>query len=265
MRLTRGVRASQRRRTGSASAAVLLAGAVVGALLTGCAEPGPSASAPRSMSGEPEWVPFGPFERASAFAGTPGLPGPAEISVPGVGVVRLDAAELLPDERIESQIYSYTFDEKDPMVAGLVQFRETDPDGTERYVTHALGISATREPRVATRTQVFSGAPHTSELAGTSELGVIAVFLEGELRSGEGVIQQLAGIDVARGTWVWAKEGGYPVYGEGTAQFYAAAERHGCVESVEEFEVGSGRTIATDSPRESGSGPGECLRLSATE
>lgn len=232
---------------------MLGAGLLLGLALAGCAETG---SGSRGSAGAEDWEAFGPFERPDSSVDAPGLPGPARLLVPDVGEVRLDAAELLDGQRVDSQVFTYTFDEQTPMIAAIVQYTEEGPGGSAQHVTQVLGVSAEREPRVTTRTNVYAGAPHSAELAGTSDLGVVAVFLEGELREEEGVMQQLAGVDAARGTWVWAKEDGYPVYGEGTAVFYAADSRDACAARVEEYAVGSGavrETRAIDGQ--------ECLRL----
>lgn len=255
MRVTPTVPNSARKARSRLTAALALCVGVFA--LSACSAPQPELGRGAAGNG---WVAFGPFERPEATAASPVLVGPSEIRVPDGGVVRLDASELLPDERIEAESYTFTYDERDPMIAGIVQYRGVGDDGAEQSITQVLGITPTVDPEVVTRTRAYAGAPHASELAGTSELGVVAVFLEGELRPGEGVMQQLAGIDVARGTWVWAKEDLFPVYGEGRAEAYTAEEREGCATSVEAYDVATGNAIPKEDEWDGGPAGSGCLR-----
>lgn len=166
----------------------------------------------------------------------PTLPGPTEIQVPGVGTVRLDAAQLLPDEQVSQEAYTYSFDEDEPIIVALVHSR------------------APAEGR---------------QLAGTgsTELGVVAVSVEGPLEPGDvTVIRRTVGVDAARGTHVWRLEGGYPEFGVGEALLFQSPARDACAERVETYHVGSGRILSvadySGSLAEAGS---ECRRTSGPE
>ncbi|ROR95680.1 hypothetical protein EDD28_0242 [Salana multivorans] len=238
-RCTSGRRARPARRDGRVVAA--LVAVLASAALASCAGPG---STPSGRSGE--WVAFGPFEKPAELRDEPGLPGPATVRIPGAGTARLDAATLLPGETVVSEVYAVTLNEQVPMLAGIVQvIGPDDAEGDATLVTVALGIGAEPSPRVLTRTTLFAGPAHTSELAAVSDLGVVAVLVEGELQPGEPATTRTIGVDVARGTQVWWKDGGYVAYGEQEATRYVAAARDACVESVEEFAVASGRTLTT--------------------
>lgn len=178
---------------------------IVGMLMPSCA----------AESDEEAWSSFGPFDKPVALADHDELPGPSYIRVPEVGEVRLDAAELLPAEQIIHEAYTFTYDEQRPMIGGVVAVKApAEGDEPERFVTSVIGVEVLDgEARLSTRTDVFSGAPHESWLAATSDLGVVAVMLEGELLPDQGPMTRIIGVDVARGTEVWFKEHGRPEFG----------------------------------------------------
>lgn len=207
--------------------------------------------------GEPgagtDWVPFGAFEKPDEFAGEVGITGPAKILVPDVGEVPLNAEELLPDERVEAEFYAATYDEDVPIVAGVVQTREVAHyrrHSETRFVTRVLRISTEQEPRVLSDLTVHKGGPYDIVLDGVSDLGVVAVFLEGQLVEGEPGGRTLIGVDAARSTSVWRKEGGVPVVTGGKSYFLPADERGACDDAIEEYDVASGVTERELTPEE---------------
>lgn len=212
----------------------------------GGATPGAAASEEGSVNA---WVEFGAFEKPAEFAGDPALPGPATIAVPDAGTLVLDASAFLPGEDIMQQVYTTSYDESVPMIIGVVQ-SWTPGAGREvaGYATTVLGIEvASGTAELRTMTRVYLGEPHTMELAGRSDLGVVAVAVEGVLdQESPDTIRRTLGIDAARGTHVWSMDGGYPGYGEGTARLFHAAARDGCAERVDRYHVGSGRILEVD-------------------
>ena len=197
------------------------------------------------------WTPFGPFLKPAMFADTPELPGPADIVVPGHGVIRLDASELLPGEKIEREVYSFTYDEGVPVVAGIVQVHiDAEGENTEQLMTSVIGVDVTTAtaagPMLISRTNVFKGPEHTMAVGATSDLGVVAVLLSGRLLPEGGEMQRLIGVDVVRGTEVWFKEGGSPIFGR--AEAFWQPEPQGsppgdCPGTVQGFAVASGRIL----------------------
>lgn len=251
------MRVARARRTG----ALLLGAAVFAAGLGGCAasDPAPTPSA----SPGADWVPFGVFSKPAEFVEEPALPGPADIEVPEVGIVHLDAADFLPDEEISAQVFTTTTNESVPMIVGVV--RSWTPGGGRELPGHAttvLGIDVTSgEAVLRSKVRAYLGKPHTSELAGRSDLGVVAVAVEGAIDEGDPrVIRRTVGIDAARGTHVWSLDGGYPGYGEDTARLLHASSRDACAERVERYHVGSGRIVAVDEVPEGEAGGAVCQR-----
>lgn len=230
-------------------------------LIVGCSATGRGSLAPGESAGT--WVEFGPFEKPEMFAEEQALPGPVDISVPGEGVVHLDATELLPGHQVGKEFYAATYNEDEPIVIGVVSsWTPAEGRHPEGYATTVLGIAVTGtggEPQLRTRTRVFLGEKHTAALAGTSDLGVAAVALEGPLLVDDPtVIRRTIGVDAARGTEVWWKEGGYPEYGQDTAKFFTVDSASGCVTAAEEYTVASGITVGTEPPAPQ---PGEgCLK-----
>lgn len=213
------------------------------------------------------WVPFGPFLKPAMFADGPELPGPVDIVVPGHGVVRLDASELLPDERMVREVYTFTYDEGRPVIAGIVHLRmRDDHDDSMEFATVVIGVDVgarTRldldagseadqrrtvaEPILMSRTNVFKGAEHTMSVGATSDLGVVAVLLEGELLPEKGSMRRLIGVDVVRQTEVWFKEGGSPVFGRTDALWEVdeteSSGAYHCPHRFEGFAVASGKVL----------------------
>ncbi|MGJ0204825.1 hypothetical protein NHL51_11820 [Leucobacter sp. gxy201] len=226
--------------------AALIVGAVVG-----CVPAGDSAGA---ASGAPEWAEFGPFERPAGDTAEPYLTGPGTIRLPDGTAAELDASELLgggialparDDYEIVAESYSYTQDADgdSPVIVGIVQTsHEMVYRGYSEFehVTFVLGISAEAQPREVSRTRVLRGGPHAAAFAGRSDLGVVAVHLDGELVPGGTPESRVIGVDAVRGTEVWVKEPGYPVYGDGTATFLRAPAPDRCVSDALEYDVASG-------------------------
>lgn len=230
---------------------------MLGVALAGCAGAQTSSSPSSSPSPSPSpsagdagpWVEFGAFQKPAAFADQPALPGPANITVPDAGVLLLDASAFLPGEEIMQQVYTTSYNENEPIVIGVVQsWAPTAGREVEGYATTVLGIDVMGgSAELISKTRVYMGEPHTMELAGTSELGVVSVAVEGVLDDeNPEPIRRTLGVDAARGTHVWSMDGGYPVYGEGTAQLFHATARDACAERVERYHVGSGRILEAD-------------------
>ncbi|GAB2559506.1 hypothetical protein [Leucobacter ruminantium] len=229
-----------RRRLRAAGVAALWA-----MLLAGC-----TASAGQDRQGT--WSEFGPFERFEAKAAESGQPGPIQMRLPGGVIVDLDAEELLgtgpglparDDYTVLSQQYSHTLDGEEPVIVGLVQTRrEMHYRGYSdyEYVTFVLGVSADPSPRELTRTRILRGGKHSASFAGRSDLGVVAVLLDGELNTDSTPDSRVVGVDAVRGTEVWVKEHGYPVYGDGTARFYLAPSPKSCATEVQRYTVATG-------------------------
>lgn len=196
-----------------------------------------------------EWTTFGPFLKPAIFEGQTGAPGPVDVVVPDVGVVWLDATELLPDERVLDELYSFTFNESTPVIAGIIRI-ET-PEGAEtgvepsapgnadeeRSTSAILGISVEGTARVVTRTDVYTGAGYEISLGGTSTAGVIAVHISGT--NGDS-LSRLIGVDVVRGTHVWTKDDGEPVYGVDSALWLEHGDQVGEFDGASGFSVASG-------------------------
>lgn len=229
---------------GAVACAALLVGAVAG-----CAS-----GTGGSGSGSAEWADFGPFERPAGEAAEPYLAGPGSIRLPDGTAAELDASELLgggialparDDYEIVAESYSYTQDADgdSPVIVGIVQTsHEMVYRGYSEFehVTFVLGISAEAQPREVSRTRVLRGGPHAAAFAGRSDLGVVAVHLDGELVPGGTPESRVIGVDAVRGTEVWVKEPGYPVYGDGTATFLRAPSPDLCVSEALEYDVASG-------------------------
>jgi len=235
-----------------ASVAVVLVALLALCLLSGCTGDGSAGKAPPGASSD--WVAFGPFEKPAKFADDPGVTGASEIFVPEVGVVALDAEELLPDMKIESERYAYAYDGEKPIIVGVIQVEQTlyyRRDTEKLKHTYVLGISAEAEPKVISQFRAVRGSgAHSVRLTGLTNLGVVVIFAEGELKAGDPRSTRLAGIDAVRGTEVWRKPGGYPGPGAGTsadpATFYIAPAPDACAEKVEQYEVASGVTIRAE-------------------
>lgn len=232
------------------------AGAIVAALaaLPGCSGPfiEPGAGT--------DWVPFGPFEKPEEFADDLGMTGPGRILVPDVGEVSLSAEELLPDERVEAEFYAATYDEDVPIVAGVVLTREVAHyrrHSETRFVTRVLRISTEDGPSVLSDLTVHKGGSYDISLDGVSDLGVIAVFLEGELVEGEPGGRALIGVDAARSTSVWQKDGGDPVSSDGRSYFLITEEPGACAKTIEEYDVASGAPTRELTPEEFAEETGE--------
>lgn len=253
----KAIRGTRRR----ARAAIAAGVAILAGTLVGCAEEprdsrvmdAGSANVDGPFAPE-QWTPFGPFLKPNAFSGATGAPGPVDVVVPGRGDVWLDATELLPGEEIESELYSFTYDGDTPVIAGIVQVRvPPEDDHPARLRTSVLGISMTATGEggtkavLLTRTNVFTGVEHTASLGATSELGVVAVLIDGELLPESEQMRRLIGVDVVRGTEVWFKEHGEPLYGEGSAIWFAGDVENpgeiGCDGVLEGFSVASGKTL----------------------
>lgn len=238
--------AQTRRRVGVCATVLALLSA---AILTGCA---PTDAGTVGQAPVVKWVSFGPFEKPAQDANVPDLSGPADLRTPDGDVVHLDANELLgsgrrlpvrDDYRVTAESYSYTKDGDTPMIVGLVQtVRTVHYRGytEDEYVSFVLGISTDSTPRELTRTLVFRGGEHTAAIAGRSDLGVVAIHLEGELNSDAPQDSRVVGIDAVRGTQVWTKEHGYPVFGERIATFYVSPSPDLCASEVTRYDVASG-------------------------
>ena len=254
MHLIRTGTSTRTRRPLAATATGIAALAVAGSvLLSGCAPGG------QGGPGSAEtWVSFGPFEKPARYADDAALPGPVEIRTPSGDALRLDAAELLGSGRpladrdnyeVTSEEYSFTLDGDEPVIVGIVQTTHTmhyRGYTEDEHVTFVLGISADGEPRELSRTRIFRGAEHTATLSGRSDLGVVAVLLDGELNTNVEQDSRVIGVDAVRGTEVWAKEHGYPGYGEGEATFYAADSPEACATEVQRYAVASGIAESTE-------------------
>lgn len=183
------------------------------------------------------------------------------------------------DVQIEEERYSYVFDGDRTLVAGIVRFRvpaEEDSANTprpEQLVTATLGVDVSGgKARLLNRNHVFTGDasagdPHLSSISGTSRSGVVNVYLEWsegpDTRGGSDPESRalgtpvprsrVVGVDVVRGTEVWFKEGGLPVFGEdrglwvtgGGARTGAADDTAGAASGcrVEGIDIASGRVL----------------------
>lgn len=220
-------------------------------LLTGCAAPAGKGE-PGEQDEHGTWTDFGPFERFEEDSAESARPGQIQLRLPEGDIVELDADELLgsgaelparDDYAVLSEQYSYTLDGEEPIVVGLVQTRrEMHYRGYSdyEYVTFVLGVSADPSPRELTRTRILRGGKHTASFAGRSDLGVVAVLLDGELNTDSAPDSRVVGVDAVRGTEVWVKEHGYPVYGDGVASFYLAPSPKSCATEVQRYEVATG-------------------------
>ncbi|MBS1907962.1 MAG: hypothetical protein JST33_15695 [Actinobacteria bacterium] len=217
--------------------------------------PGPEARAAATSSNASDdgWIPFGPFQKPAVFVDDAGITGPSDIKVPSGGLIRLDAAEFLPemegyasDMELESQRYTYAFDGKRPMIVAVIQVAEKLH--FRRYVetrhsTYVLGLSAEREPRVLTTWPAYKrGGVHSVSLTRFTDQGVVVVFLTGDLSPGAPT--RLDGVDVVRGTDVWWKQNGYPGLDPRTPTFYSAVGPDACATKIEEFRIASGATTS---------------------
>lgn len=243
----------ERSRLLAITVSLLLLGLLAGCMSSGA--PGPDGA----------WVMFGPFKKRAEFD-EPGMTGPAEVWIPEVGVVELDAATLLPDAEVTSERYTYAFDGDTPIIVGVVQTQQTvyyRRHSETLHLTYVLGISAEREPQVLTTFRAFRGGEHTVSLTGLTDLGVVVIFLEGELVEGEPDSTRLEGVDAVRGTDVWWKQNGYPGGGDGASAFYSATAWDACAQAVEEYAIASGIPIRSEEfPNQDEGAGGACKRAS---
>lgn len=237
--------------------ALLVVLAVISAL-AGCAPAGDALPVPNA------WTAFGPFKKSAEFADVPELPGPAVLELPDGNRATLDADRLLgsglrlptrEDYEVIDESYLYTQDAdgvdgpKGPLIVGLVRTKHLVHfrGYTEyEYVTFVLGISAEDEPRELTRTRIVRNGEHTARFAGRSDLGVVAVELQGDLSPSEIDAHKTVGVDAVRGTSVWTKEEGFPVFGEHTAELLLAASADACASEVQRYNVANGNVVASD-------------------
>jgi|GEM_PF-1834731 len=204
---------------------------------------------------DPGWVPFGPFQKPAVFADEVGITGPSVVRIPSVGIVRLEAADFLPqmiryapDMEILSQQYTYAFDGSRPLLVAVVEVAEKlhyRRHVDTKLSTYVLGLSPEARPRVLTTWPLYRrGVEHTVSLTGLSDEGVVVFFVEG-MHDGVNDGTRIDGIDVARGTAVWRLRGGFlgahsRGAGAGDAEFYSASAADACATEAERFRIASG-------------------------
>ncbi len=223
-----------------------------------------------------DWVDFGPFLRRVQFGDRPDLIGPNEILVDGVGAVRIDASELLqghipgPFEVIE-EFYSFTHDvdRAEPVLAGVttilgpqskrdaipVLVPQTWVFGVEfsHLASDTSYVNGAPEAEVRVASRVLSGPEHRASLVGRSDLGVIAVQLQGTEELSEGVTERIVGVDVVRSTEVWFREHARAIYGDNTSSYFHFSDAATCSDLVSTFDVATGVVLTTRTQSEASS------------
>ncbi len=208
--------------------------------------------------GEPPagWTSFGPFQKPAKFAAGYDFRGPGEIRLPGGIIATLDAETLLGSEvklparsdyTVHSEHYTYSYDGGTPVLVGLIETARTmhyRGYSEEEFVTFVMGVSAEAKPRELARARIFRGGAHESSFAGRSDDGVVAVLLQGKLNTDDTEDSRVVGVDAVRGTEVWVKEHGFPVFGDDTAWFYLAPTPASCASAVMQYRVASGIVIS---------------------